>query len=163
MQNVILSVPDSLDVLQQDGNGDFLVGNDVIAQINAVSGEWPDGGIMPGTQPANSKKLIHALVDIDAANPLVALEVLVLAYELDWVIEAMQEVMPTQEVQEVDGENVLVNVPVVYKAVPQSLLDYIPDIVTYDEEGNETSRERPTIVPQLHQYVIQGQAQWMMK
>lgn len=44
--------------------------------------------------------------------------------------------------------------------VSADLIEYMPDIVTYDENGAETSRTRPTEPSQTHVIFGQGERQW---
>jgi len=77
----------------------------------------------------------------------------------DWQFVAGQSSQKTKEAINAEGNKTL-EVDV-YKPVPASFLDYIEDIVEYDEEGLELNRTRPTEIPQLHTHL--GSEPWVIE
>jgi hypothetical protein len=49
-----------------------------------------------------------------------------------------------------------------YRAVPQSVVDYLPDVVEYDDEGEEISRTAPTEVTPESIGVFSGSEPWVV-
>lgn len=86
---ILLEVPEALDVTEVDANGDYVIGNDIVSELLSLSAEWPSSP-MPDSKVISGKKLIHALIDSDAINPLLLVEVLITTYSLDWELMAMQ-------------------------------------------------------------------------
>ena len=80
--NLILTGPESLIVDDIDGNGDYIIGNDVVSHIDALGAIWPSD-IVPGTHAVGGKKLAHTVIDTDSDDPLTLVSVLIKIYGLD--------------------------------------------------------------------------------
>lgn len=161
---VIIEVPSNLAVLDVDGAGDFIIGNDVVGELAAMQAQWvnracPDGGhMMPGTRIYNNRKVIHALITVPYADPLTLLEGVLDGYGLDWVIwtmESLREQLVVDENDEPvlvdDGEgNMIKQYEIqVEKELTSDFAKFLADVMDPITE----LPVRPTLPKQLHQYV----------
>ena len=96
----IIKTPFSLSVLDVDGAGDYIIGNDVVGELATMRAEWPespcpDGGtMMPGTRVHNSQKLNHVVLSIASEDPLMLLEGMISGYGLEWTVEVLEYLRP---------------------------------------------------------------------
>lgn len=126
--DIILNVP-------ENATWDSLT-EDQQAVIRAAQGQWPEER-MPFTRVYEGRKLVTLHVE----STLPEIEGFILQNKLDWTVEAAKDQAGT-----IKGYD------------PKRILPFIPDIVTYDENGNEVSRTRPTEVPELNRYM--GSPPW---
>ncbi|MBE9515970.1 MAG: hypothetical protein IME93_03215 [Proteobacteria bacterium] len=102
--------------------------------------------ILPGTRVFNGKKL--AAYKVDDVDILI-LESMISYHGLVWSIVGQQSGRKVDE----NGN------PSTQRAIGKaSILDYMADVVTYDENGTEISRVRPTDVTSLPRFL--GHSPW---
>jgi len=150
----IIKLPEDTDVLEQDANEDYVVGNLVVYWLSLIRTEWmnhpaPLGGSMsPGTHPEGGEKILHFFgVSVPSEDPVGFLEALLTTHGLDdWSIEAFyplygqdMTVIELDEFGEPTGEMVPFEVDI---PVPNSLEPFLNDI---DDIGT-----RPTLPAALH-------------
>ncbi|MBF0136137.1 MAG: hypothetical protein HQL65_07845 [Magnetococcales bacterium] len=115
-----------------------LLAESVQNTIHRFQGEWPSG-VMPGTRSVNGRRITHALIDMEDPDPLATLEETIAGHDLDWLVLAMQAIVP-----DADGHTVS------QRSVPASMLTYLADL---DGQGT-----RPTSLTSLHRYA--GHPAW---
>ena len=118
---ILLEVDADLDILAVDANGNYVIGNDIVEEIANLSPYWPEekcsfgGDLMPGTKVVDGRKIIHALITIESEDPLAELELLIVAYGLNWEVKSMYPVNDIS-IDEEDG---------IEKEVDSSLLEFL--------------------------------------
>ena len=126
--SLLLVVPESLDISETDQDGNYTVGNDVIAHLVELNTLYYPI-IVPQTHAVAGKKLAHAVIDTGANDPLTLVEAMILTYGLDWSVVACQPFSGALD----EDDNSIVPLPVQAEA-----LIYLDDRYTYDENGNVT-------------------------
>jgi hypothetical protein len=112
--------------------------------------ELPPAELMPGTREYEGDAACHISYDGD-------LQELQDSFLPPMNVVAAQDYDLTYDYDEegnIIGGPYGVEIP-----VPLSFIDFIPDIVTYDEDGNEVGRERP--VPPVPMHTFLGGHQWV--
>lgn len=114
----------------------------------------PPGDLMPGTRKYSGREACHInwqgtaddlKADLHQSMTLIAAQ----EFTLIWDI-----------VYDEEGNEVFRDGPHgVYQPVPATFVNYLEDIVTYDENGVETGRERPQPGVPLHTFA--GSDQWV--
>ena len=163
----IIEGDSDLDVLAVDGDGNYVIGNDVVGELAFLESEWsnvscPDGGkMMPGTRVNNSKKVVHVLMHTDTQDPLGLLTLLFASYDLDWNILLLATLYALPDLDE-EGNPIPIpdTDPVEYEPdsivylmdTDAGLLDYMADVVTDATDPENPVMGRPTPPIQLHRY-----------
>ena len=131
---------------------------------------------MPGTRAHNSRALIHMVSrNVSAMYAVVNLLTAGISAAIgqSWVVVAAQDLFESPQFDsngdpimiasvDEDGNPIQIQkvAPSVDKALSESyFLDFMDDVVTYDEDGNETSRTRPTVATP---HKMLGAADWVM-
>lgn len=150
---VLIETDSALEVLDVDGSGNYIIGNELVGELAVLEPWWPqnvcpDGGMMMhGTRVFKHRKINHTHLSIESNDPLTLLESLIASYDLDWVVHGMYS---TQEhpLTDANGDPLLdtdgiqLVGSVIEKAFDVSFLDYLAD-----ENG-----QRPTAPKPLHQF-----------
>jgi hypothetical protein len=119
-----------------------------------AKGELPPGEAMPGTRQSKGKEVVHITFD----GTVEELEAAMLSPMT--VLAAQEHKLGYDYTYDEEGNLVGVDGPHgVVMPVPSSFVEYLPDIVEVDEEGNEVSRRRP--LPGVPLHTFGGQDQWV--
>jgi hypothetical protein len=119
-----------------------------------AKGELPPGEAMPGTQQSKGKEVVHITFD----GTVEELEATLLAPMT--VLAAQEHKLTYDYTYDEEGNLVGMDGPYgVAVAVPPGFTKYLPDIVEYDEDGNEVARKRPEYGSPLHTFG--GQDPWV--
>lgn len=159
--NVLIEVPDDLDVTMRDESGNFAIGNDVAYEIYLLGAYWP-ALVTPGTVIANPKKLMHCVIHTDIQDVLTLLDSMIIAYSLDWTVVGIQsyknEVPATYDEE---GNILSPETPLVLLPVDMDIAgDYFADRYSeYGEDGSPIGLPEEKTVDYIHRY--QGMAPWM--
>ena len=155
--NILLEVSDDLDVTDSE-----MVSPGVQWEISQLGAFWPRL-ITPGTQIADPKKLMHAVISTDIADVGTLIQSLIIGYELDWTILGLKTWGATEPITEW-SEELQEDVVTGYKGkflVPLdevAIVPYLSPRYTRAENG-EVTGEIPKSISWLHQY--QGMAPWL--
>jgi len=87
--DIILEVPENLDITALNPDGSYVIGNDVVIAISDLLSVWP-GGIINGTEPVNGLKVCHANIKTSSELPVTLVQSLIDNFSLDWAIMLMQ-------------------------------------------------------------------------
>lgn len=159
LYQTIIETDSDLDVLDVDGDGDYTIGNDVVGELATMQTEWansicPDGGhIMPGTRVYKNRKVIHAILDINAEDPLTLLESLLAFYDLDWEVWILQSlgkhlVVNIKDEPILDEEDNKQYEATIEKDIDETFIKFLNDVYT----GDPPVTSRPTLPVKLHSY-----------
>ena len=115
-----------------------------------ILAELPPAELMPGTRQYEGRAACHITYDGD-------LQELQDSFLPPMTVVAAQEYHLTYDYD--DEGNVIGGPYGVEIPVPESFIDYLPDIVEYDDDGNEIGRTRPVAPVPLHTFG--GADQWV--
>ena len=115
-----------------------------------ILAELPPAELMPGTRQYEGDAACHITYDGD-------LQELQDSFLPPMNVVAAQEYRLTYDYD--DDGNVIGGPHGVEIPVPLSFVDYLPDLVEYDEDGNEVGRQRPTAPVPMHTFA--GADQWV--
>ena len=151
--NLIMTVPESLQIDAVDTNLDYLIGNDVVASIASLEAIWP-AHIVPDTKVVAGKKLAHAEIYTGSYDPLGMINALITLYELDWQVLGMQPYAWTP----VDSGQVDADGKIIYKQLAQKNMDL--SVLPYlNDRLDASNNPLPKQLSWLHQYA--GQQAWI--
>jgi len=100
-----------------EGADVYALPEEVQQAVLSVRGQWPET-VMTGTQAAGGRQLVLVFAEASRAQ----LELLITAHALDWDIVAAEG----EQINQVD------------------LIPFFADVLTYDDEGNQTGSEPVT-------------------
>lgn len=142
---LLIEVPEATDVTDPSFD------QDVVWELGQMNGEWPSSP-MPDTKVIAGKKLIHALIDTNASDPLLLVNALITTYSLDWTVMAMQT-FDTTPVYDGNGDLVS-NDATTLMIFNTDALDYMNDRLDGDGPALQTPEKN-----WVSKY--QGQSDWV--
>ena len=86
----VIEHPAGLNVFEQDENGSYLIGNEVMAVLADMIVRWPDAGTHPGSRINDSnRQTTHALLESDSEALAQEIDALIAYFSLPWQLQGL--------------------------------------------------------------------------
>jgi len=127
---LVAEVPEDLNITDVDGEGNFVIGDDVIQTLTDIGAVWPSSPAI-NSITVGVRKIIYLVVIMPSTDPILALETVIEMYALDWQLLAGQ----TFNAQAVTVDDVTTYAPIkIMEPNEARLFEFIPDRYTDEEQ-----------------------------
>jgi len=121
--SIIAETPEELDVTAVDGEGNLLIGDDILLILNDIGAIWPASPAI-NSLIVGGRKIIYLVIFIPSTDPLFSLEAAIELNGLDWQI-LMGQTFDAQQIGE--GEEATYEALKIMEPNEARLFEFIPD------------------------------------